>query len=85
MPSLWFEIQLQLGDMNCYGASLPGAPAIVIGFNDDIAWGVTNAQVDVRDWYTITFQDETKAAYKYGNEWRKTTKRIETVNVRGAP
>jgi penicillin amidase len=84
LPSLWFEIQLQLGDMNCYGASLPGAPAIVIGFNDDIAWGVTNAQVDVRDWYTITYQDETKAAYKYGNEWRKTTKRIETVNVRGA-
>lgn len=84
LPSLWFEIQLQLGDMNCYGASLPGAPAIVIGFNDDIAWGVTNAQVDVRDWYTITYQDETKSAYKYGNEWRKTSKRIETVNVRGA-
>lgn len=83
LPSLWYEIQLQLPDMNCYGVSLPGAPAIVIGFNDYIAWGVTNAQVDVRDWYTIKFQDKNKDAYQYGDTWRKTTKRIETIMVKG--
>lgn len=83
LPSLWYEIQLQLPDMNCYGVSLPGAPAIVIGFNDYIAWGVTNAQVDVRDWYTINFQDKNQDAYQYGDTWRKTTKRIETIMVKG--
>jgi penicillin G amidase len=83
LPSLWFEIQLNAPGINCYGASLPGSPAIIIGFNDKIAWGVTNAQVDVRDWYTIEFQDEKKQAYKYGTEWLSTNTRIETVIVKG--
>ena len=83
LPSLWFEVQLQTLEMNCYGASLPGAPAIVIGFNNDIAWGVTNAQVDVRDWYTIQFKDNNKNEYRYGETWKQTSKRIETIHVKG--
>ncbi len=82
LPSLWFEIQLSAPGLNCYGASLPGAPAIVIGFNQNVAWGVTNAQVDVRDWYTIEFKDAQKSSYKYGNDWRNTTQRIETIMVK---
>lgn len=82
LPSLWFEVQLQTPNSNCYGVSLPGAPAIVIGFNDHIAWGVTNAGVDVRDWYTIEFQDDTRNAYKYGKKWLPTEKRVETIQVR---
>ncbi len=83
LPSLWYEIQLHSPSVNCYGVSLPGAPAIVIGFNDSIAWGVTNAQVDVRDWYTIKFKDGTKNEYLYDDSWRKTNKRIETIMVKG--
>lgn len=83
LPSLWYEIQLNSPTSNAYGASLPGAPAIVIGFNENIAWGVTNAQVDVRDWYTIEFKDGDKSSYKYGDEWLPTDKRIETIAVRG--
>jgi len=83
LPSLWFEIQLNGAGINCYGASLPGTPTVVIGFNEKIAWGVTNAQVDVRDWYTIEFKDNTKSNYKYGDAWRATTQRIETINVKG--
>ena len=43
--------------MNVYGVSLPGAPNIVIGFNEKIAWGVTNGGADVMDFYEITFKD----------------------------
>lgn len=45
--------------MNVYGASLPGAPGVISGFNDSIAWGVTNAGRDVRDWFQIQFKDDT--------------------------
>lgn len=82
LPSLWYEVQLHAPEVNCYGVSLPGAPGIVIGFNDSIAWGVTNAQVDVRDWYTIQFKDEKRAEYKYGEEWKKTNSRIEIIAVK---
>lgn len=83
LPSLWFEIQLNAPGVNCYGASLPGAPAIIIGFNDSIAWGVTNAQRDVRDWYTIEFKDASRKEYKIGDGFEQTVQRIETIKVKG--
>ncbi len=83
LPSIWYECQLTMPGMNVYGASLPGAPAIIIGFNDSIAWGVTNGSMDVKDWYSIEFKDASKNEYRFGNEWRKTTRVVETIGVRG--
>lgn len=57
LPSIWYEVQLVSESVNIYGVSLPGAPNVIVGFNDNIAWGVTNAEADVMDWYQITFKD----------------------------
>ncbi|MFZ9241071.1 MAG: penicillin acylase family protein, partial [Chitinophagaceae bacterium] len=43
LPSIWFEIQLHTKQFNSYGVSFPGLPGVVIGFNDSIAFGFTNA------------------------------------------
>lgn len=84
LPSIWYQIQLTTGNSNVYGVSLPGAPAVIIGFNKDIAWGVTNVDADVLDWYKIKFRDSVFEEYWYNNTWKKTKKRIETILVRGA-
>jgi len=83
LPSIWYEIQLISPQVNVYGVSLPGAPAVIIGFNNEIAWGATNAETDVLDWYEIEFKDDTKSAYLYDDEWLPTTVRIEEIKVRG--
>lgn len=83
LPSIWYEIQLACPEMNVYGVSLPGSPNIILGFNDSIAWSVTNAGRDVKDWYAIEFKDDTKSEYKYEGEWLPTQKRIEAIKVRG--
>ncbi len=83
LPSLWYSMQLSTPAHSTKGATLPGALGVISGFNEDIAWGVTNATKDARDWYKITFQDETRKAYKFGNEWRKTDFRIEEIKVKG--
>jgi penicillin amidase len=83
LPSIWYECQMTMPGMNVYGASLPGAPAVIIGFNDSIAWGVTNGSMDVKDWYSIEFKDASKNEYKYEDKWRKTTKVVEVIKVRG--
>lgn len=83
LPSIWFEIQLSTPECNTYGVSLPGAPAIVIGFNQDIAWGVTNGTQDVKDWYKVKFKDSSKKEYWYDGAWKPTTIRVEKINVRG--
>jgi penicillin amidase len=83
LPSIWYEIQLSTPTSNAYGVSLPGSPFIIIGFNDSIAWGVTNSQRDVKDYYEIKFKDNTKKEYWFNGAWQPTTQRIEEIKVRG--
>jgi penicillin amidase len=83
LPSIWYEIQLQTPTSNTYGVSLPGTPFVIIGFNDSIAWGVTNAQRDVKDYYEIKFKDNSKKEYWFNGIWQNTTQRIEAIKVRG--
>ncbi|RMI15177.1 MAG: penicillin acylase family protein, partial [Calditrichaeota bacterium] len=83
LPSVWYEIQLASPNVNVYGVSLPGAPAVIIGFNENIAWGVTNTETDVLDWYRIRFRDDRCREYYYDGKWQPTTFRVETIRVRG--
>jgi penicillin G amidase len=83
-PSIWYEMQLSTPTSNTYGVTLPGSPFIIIGFNDRIAWGVTNAQRDVKDYYEIKFRDAGKKEYWFNGQWTKAKQRIETIQVKGA-
>jgi penicillin amidase len=83
LPSIWYEMQLKTPTSNAYGVSLPGSPFIIIGFNDSISWGVTNAQRDVKDYFEIKFRDQTKQEYWFNGKWEKTTRKIETIKVKG--
>jgi penicillin amidase len=85
LPSIWFEQQLTTPAGNVYGVSLPGSPFIIIGFNDSIAWGVTNAERDVKDYYSIKFKDNTKEEYWYNGKWEPTKIRLEEIKVKGGP
>ena len=84
LPSIWFVMQLSTPDHNVYGATLPGTIGVIIGFNEDISWGVTNATRDVKDWYKIEFEDKNRQAYKYNNQWKKTELRLEEIKIKGA-
>ena len=84
LPSIWYEIQLQTPQSNAYGVSLPGSPFVVIGFNDSIAWGVTNAQRDVKDYYEIRFKDHKKSEYWYDGKWQVASTRFDTIKIKGA-
>ena len=83
LPSLWYLMHLQCPTMNVMGVTIPGAPGIIIGFNDDISWGVTNGADDSMDWYDITFYDTKKNEYYYDNQWISTNKIIEEIQIKG--
>ena len=84
LPSIWYAMQLSTPNQNAFGVTLPGALGIVIGHTDSIAWGLTNATRDVKDWYKIQFKDASRSEYKYEDEWRPTTKRVERIGVRNS-
>ena len=62
VPVIWYRAQLnytQNGEQaQVTGVSLPGAPAIVVGTNNKIAWGFTNGYIDTADW--IALNDDSK-------------------------
>ena len=82
LPSLWFEVQITTPTHSTYGASFPGSPAVIIGFNDSLAWGVTNAGRDVLDYYEVKFKDSTQNEYWYNGAWKNVTKRTEVIKVK---
>ena len=82
LPSLWYEIQITTPTHSTYGASFPGSPAVIIGFNDSLAWGVTNAGRDVLDYYEIKFKDSSRNEYWFNGAWKATTKRTEVIKVK---
>ena len=50
-PSVWYLAELQGPGLHVIGATLPGVPAVVIGHNDHIAWGVTDVNPNAQDLY----------------------------------
>ena len=70
LPSIWYQMQLVTPTMNVYGATMPGAPGVIIGFNKRIAWGVTNVGADVLDFYKIKFKDNAHREYWHDNQWK---------------
>jgi penicillin amidase len=83
LPSIWYQLQMVSPTVNVYGVSLPGAPGIIIGYNQQISWGVTNVDADVLDWYQIKFKDLSKNEYWYNNRWNKVKRRTEVIYIRG--
>ncbi len=83
LPSTWYEVQLHYPGTNTYGVSLPGVPGVIIGFNENIAWGITNVGHDVMDWYRIEWENENRAHYMLDGEKVPVKKVVETIKVKG--
>ena len=49
MPSVWYLAHLRGDRLHVAGATFPGLPLVVIGHNEDVAWGLTNVDPDVQD------------------------------------
>ena len=85
LPSVWYEAQLHTPEFNARGVGLPGAPGIIMGFNDHVAYGETNAGHDVTDWFRITWTDSSRTAYLLDGRAEPTQFVVDTVRVRNGP
>jgi len=83
LPSLWYEVQLTAPGIDVYGVSLPGAPGVIIGFNDNIAWGFTNNYRDVKDHYLIKPVNNNNKMYWYAGRQMSFSERIEHIQIKG--
>jgi penicillin amidase len=84
IPSLWYEVHLTGGGFNAAGVSLPGLPLVMVGHNDNIAWGMTLAYTDSEDLFIEKFNPDNPAQYQYQGEWKEADVIEESIKVKGA-
>jgi len=79
LPSIWYEAHLVVpGELDVYGVTIPGTPAIIMGFNRNVAWTFTNTGSDVMDLYRETVDDSNRPQqYQLDGDWLPFDRRIE--------
>ncbi len=81
-PATWYEFHLHGGRFNVRGISMPGSPGMLIGFNENCAWGLTALGGDCADlFYERVNEDD--STYLWRDEWEKLNVREETIKVAG--
>ncbi|MFQ5422135.1 MAG: penicillin acylase family protein, partial [Anaerolineae bacterium] len=82
-PTIWYENHLVGGRFNVTGFTMPGIPGVVIGHNQHIAWGVTNAFPDVQDVYVERFHPDDSTKFEVDGRFYDAEIVEETIKVRG--
>jgi penicillin amidase len=70
IPGVWYLVDLHGKDLHVAGGSLAGTPGVILGHNENIAWGATNGTV------------VTETVYR--DELLHVKRRVETFHVRMA-
>ncbi|MGH2583161.1 MAG: penicillin acylase family protein, partial [Anaerolineales bacterium] len=89
IPSIWYENGLHClpkgpdCDFDVMGFSFVGAPGVVLGHNDRIAWGMTNVGADVMDLFIIKVNPEDPNQYEMNGEWIDMEVLTEEILVAG--
>jgi penicillin G amidase len=89
VPGIWYQADLESptpsGDLHVTGVSLPGAPFIIVGHNEHVAWGFTNLGATVQDVY-IEHIRGTGATAQYEAQsgvWKPLLYDHEVIHVKG--
>ncbi|MFE7425094.1 MULTISPECIES: penicillin acylase family protein [unclassified Streptomyces] len=86
LPSLWYQMGLHCRETSAKcqydvaGYTFSGMPGVIIGHNQDIAWGFTNLGADVTD---LFLEKVSRDGYLYDGKVKPFTVRDETIKVAG--
>ncbi|WP_301109556.1 penicillin acylase family protein [Sporosarcina sp.] len=81
-PSIWYQMHLQSPEQNVGGVIFAGTPGIILGHNEEVAWGVTNVGPDVQDLYIEIPHPSEKGKFRYDGKWEDAEIRNETIKVK---
>jgi penicillin amidase len=82
--SIWHEVHLRGGSFNVAGVALAGMPAVMIGRNERVAWGITNNICSQRDLYLEKTDPAHPGCFLYDGRWEPASEREGVIQVKGA-
>jgi penicillin amidase len=83
-PSIWHLVHLSAPGVRVAGVATAGLPGVIIGHNDQIAWGFTNVGPDVQDLYVEKSNPDNPKQYQTPSGWQDAVIRHEQIKVRKA-
>ena len=83
-PPHTYFVHLKCPEFDAAGASVPGLPGIVWGFNDHIAWGPTAALMSMNVAVVERLSEDRRKSLT-PDGWLDISEREETIDVRGFP
>lgn len=81
LPGTWYEVHQVVAGRVAHGFSIPGAPFIISGFTDKVAWGMTNATWDLTEFYKLEINDDRE--YKLDGKWERMVAHTVEFPVKG--
>jgi acyl-homoserine-lactone acylase len=82
-PEKFFEVHLTVpGKLDVYGATFPGTPLVLLGFNRHVAWSHTASVPKRETIYQLRLAPNDPTAYEYAGTRRPMTSRTVTVMVK---
>lgn len=79
-PVAWYEAHMSSKEgTNILGATFPGAPFILMGFNEHLGWANTVNKPDLADVYELVRNPENPMQYRLDGEWKDFE--VQTVEI----
>ncbi|HEV3177571.1 MAG TPA: penicillin acylase family protein [Stellaceae bacterium] len=85
VPGVWYLVHIATPAHKLEGGTMPGAPIVLVGHNERIAWGLTNTGSDVSDLFVEKLDPDDPSKYVAADGSRPFTTRTETIAVKDAP
>ncbi|HEY1799202.1 MAG TPA: penicillin acylase family protein [Stellaceae bacterium] len=84
-PGFWYLARLKTPQREIVGATVAGAPFVVIGHNDHVAWGFTTSTADIEDVFVEKLDPADPTHYLTPTGSAPFETRRETIRVKDKP
>jgi len=82
-PTIWMLARLQFPEGGVIGGTIPGIPAILVGRNQRLAWGVTSSYLDDQDLYIERINPDNPDEYQTPDGFSPFERRDVIIDVKG--
>ena len=83
LPPTWYLARIVSPEGTLAGATAPGFPAMILGHNDRVAWGLTSSDIDVEDVFVERLDPGNSGQYLVPGGPQPFVSREERIAVRG--
>ncbi len=81
-PAIWMLARMDLAEGPVIGGTIPGIPAVLIGRNPELGWGLTSSYLDDQDIYVERLNPDDPGQYLTPDGWVGFTERRASIGIK---